>query len=151
LCIELEAERMVRVLHGGPGRRTRCTALTLLSFATVLSSACSAEPPATGPQDTPGPGSQLQSVTAAATADAARITRLAPSQLQVLSAEAVTWPDGSLGCPEEGMNYTQALVRGFRVRIKAGEQRYEYHAGANGKVFLCPAKRIAAPIHDRET
>ena len=42
------------------------------------------------------------------------------ADLKVLSAEAVTWSDGSLGCPEPGMMYTQALVPGYRVQIRGG-------------------------------
>ena len=64
----------------------------------------------------------------------------------MLSAEAVTWSDGSLGCPQPGMMYTQALVPGYRVRIQAGGQVLDYHAGRSGQPALCPAERAIDPI-----
>jgi hypothetical protein len=88
----------------------------------------------------------IQSVAEAALADAAKRTGLAPDALKVLSAEAVTWSDGSLGCPQPGMMYTQALVPGYRVRIEAGGQVLDYHAGRSGVPALCPAGRSVEPI-----
>jgi hypothetical protein len=88
----------------------------------------------------------LQAITEAAVADAARRTGLPVDQLRVTSSEAVTWRDGSLGCPEPGMGYTEALVPGFRIRIAAGARELDYHAGARGALVLCPAGRAADPI-----
>src|SRR4029450_10546648 len=52
---------------------------------------------------------------------------LAPVEdLSVQSQEEVTWNDGSLGCPEHGMMYTQALVDGYRVVIAFGDKIYDY-------------------------
>ena len=88
----------------------------------------------------------LASVTEAALADAARRTGRSAADLKVLSAEAVTWPDGSLGCPQPGMLYTQALVPGYRVRIEADGQVLDYHAGRSGRPGLCPAGRSTEPV-----
>ena len=55
----------------------------------------------------------------------------------VLSAEAVTWPDSSLGCPSPGVMYTQALVDGMRVVVEAGGERYDYRLGGAGQLKLC--------------
>lgn len=49
--------------------------------------------------------------------------------LKVVSASAVTWNDGSLGCPEPGVAYTQALVDGMQVIVEAGGERYDYRFG----------------------
>ena len=38
----------------------------------------------------------------------------AASAVVLTRAEQVTWPDGSLGCPEPGRSYSQALIAGFR-------------------------------------
>lgn len=57
----------------------------------------------------------------------------------VVTAEAVTWRDGSLGCPEPGMAYTQALVDGYQVVVDVGGQRYDYRVGAGSTVRLCTA------------
>ena len=87
----------------------------------------------------------LESVTEAALADAARHTGLERAALKVLSAEAVTWSDGSLGCPQPGMMYTQALVPGFRIRVRAGAETLDYHAGRRGAPMFCPAGRVVPP------
>jgi hypothetical protein len=110
--------------------------------------ACAADaPPAPVPVHTPVM-TTLASVTEQALADAAKRTGLGPGDLKVLSAEAVTWPDGSLGCPQPGMMYTQALVPGYRVRIEAAGQVLDYHAGRRGSPTLCPADRTQEPIRD---
>jgi hypothetical protein len=90
----------------------------------------------------------LEATVDAALADAAKRTGLNRVDLKVLSAEAVTWSDGSLGCPEPGMMYTQALVPGYRVRIRAGGNELDYHAGPTGAPALCPAARAVEPASD---
>ena len=82
----------------------------------------------------------------AALADAAR---RAPGQaLSLVKAECVTWRDGSLGCPMPGRAYTMALVPGVRIRVRAGAEVMDYHAGERGMPFLCPADRAAEPLPD---
>jgi hypothetical protein len=49
--------------------------------------------------------------------------------ITVAEAVAVTWPDGSLGCPEPGMAYIQVPVDGSLVVLVAGGRRYAYHGG----------------------
>jgi len=72
----------------------------------------------------------------AAKADLAQRLNIAADQIEVVKAEAVQWPDGSLGCPKPGMSYTQAIVPGFQIILSAGGQEYDYHANQE-KVFLC--------------
>ncbi len=74
-----------------------------------------------------------------ALADAARRTGRADAELKVISAEAVLWPDGSLGCGQPGAMYTMAPVRGYRIRIEAGASLLYYHASERGQLVLCPA------------
>ena len=64
------------------------------------------------------------------------------------SAVAVTWADGSLGCPEPGMNYTMALVPGYRIKVQAGERQLDYHASRRGYFVLCPDVRSVDPLPD---
>lgn len=52
-----------------------------------------------------------------------------PANVEVLRSEPVTWSDGSLGCPEPGVFYTQALVEGYWVELKVGEATYDYRVG----------------------
>ena len=63
-----------------------------------------------------------------------------PEEIEVVVAERVTWPDGSLGCPQPGMSYTQAIVEGSRVVLGHDERVYLYHAGTDDQPFLCPSE-----------
>lgn len=70
-------------------------------------------------------------------ADAAQRSATPAESLEVVTAAAVTWSDGSLGCPEPGMFYTQALVDGYQVVIDTGEQQLDYRVGSGGSFRLC--------------
>ena len=78
-------------------------------------------------------------------ADAAQRAGVGPDQVKLLSVESVTWSDGSLGCPEPGMMYTQALVRGQRIRVEVAGTILLYHAGAQNTFVHCPADRAREP------
>lgn len=59
------------------------------------------------------------------------------ADIEVAAYETVIWRDGSLGCPQPGMMYTQALVDGYLIQLVVDGQAYNYH-GANGRdPFLC--------------
>ena len=87
-------------------------------------SASPGTPPSTGEAEIP---EGLESVVSEVVADLASRLGVSASQIVVVSAEEVTWRDGSLGCPEPGMAYTQALVNGTRIRLSSGGVLYEYH------------------------
>jgi hypothetical protein len=59
------------------------------------------------------------------------------SDIVFLEAESVTWPDGSLGCPQEGMVYAQVLTPGYLIRLQSGDQEFEYHASRGTTIFYC--------------
>jgi hypothetical protein len=61
----------------------------------------------------------------------------AAAAVTVVSAEQVTWPDGSLGCPKPGQMYTQALVDGYQVVVEVDGTRYDYRVGSGSDVRLC--------------
>ena len=73
----------------------------------------------------------------AAIADAAKVTGADPATITVVSAEPKTWNDGSLGCPQPGQLYTQALVPGYQVILDANGKRMDYRATESGDVKLC--------------
>jgi hypothetical protein len=77
--------------------------------------------------------------------EAAALAKVAREQLVIVRAEPVVWNDGSLGCPEPGMMYTQALVNGYWVVIKAAGQTYDFRVGRGGSFRLCPAGRGHPP------
>jgi hypothetical protein len=72
-----------------------------------------------------------------------------PGEVRVVSVEEVTWPDGSLGCPQPGMMYPQVLTDGTRIALEAGGKRYEYHAGGPRGPFLCEDPQHPQPTIGR--
>jgi len=78
--------------------------------------------------------------------EAAKLANVPPQQLVIVRAEAVVWNDGSLGCPEPGIEYGQALVNGYWVLIKAAGQTYDFRVGGGGSFRLCPEGRGHPPL-----
>ena len=74
---------------------------------------------------------------AAAIADAAERAGVAPQAVVVVRWSPVTWTDGALGCPQEGMAYTQALEEGELLRLRIGTRQLEYHAAGAGAFTYC--------------
>lgn len=82
----------------------------------------------------------------AITAEAERLG-VERSAVKVVLYQAVTWPDGSLGCPEPGKLYTQALVEGHRLVLSVAGNQASYHAGSGGSFRYCanPTLPTASP------
>jgi hypothetical protein len=64
-------------------------------------------------------------------------TDVPTDEIHLLSAEPTTWPDGGLGCPAEGVSYTQALVEGYLLVLEAAGQTYAYHTDGAQNFVLC--------------
>jgi hypothetical protein len=79
-------------------------------------------------------------------ADAARGAGVADAAVRIVRAEAVTWRDGSLGCPRAGLAYPQALVAGWLVEAEAAGQRWRYHANAAGRWLQCDLATAQEPL-----
>jgi hypothetical protein len=76
-------------------------------------------------------------------------TGQAADTMTIVQAEAVTWPDGSLGCPEPGMQYTQALVPGYWIEIAVGGETLDYRLSERGGMKLCEGEGlIPSPRED---
>lgn len=82
--------------------------------------------------------------------EAASIAKIRPEQLVIVRAESVVWNDGSLGCPEPGMEYTQALVSGYWVVIAAAGQTYDFRVDRGGRFRLCPGGRGRPPMQSND-
>jgi hypothetical protein len=82
---------------------------------------------------------------------AAQETGVPVDEISVVTAESVTWSDGSIGCPEEGMGYTQALVPGFRVVLDVAGEEIHFHAGSDGQFVACddPQEPLESNTVDR--
>jgi hypothetical protein len=68
---------------------------------------------------------------------AAELAKVAPEQLVIVRAEPAAWNDSSLGCPEPGIIYTQALVNGYWVVIGAAGKNYDFRVDGRGNFRLC--------------
>ena len=77
--------------------------------------------------------------------EAAKLANVPPQELVIVRAEAVVWNDGSLGCPEPGMQYTQALANGYWVLVSAAGQTYDFRVARDGSFRLCPEGRGRPP------
>jgi hypothetical protein len=93
--------------------------------------------PSTPPGSGGGSGPRGTADERAAVVDLAARQGVETTAITVVSTDEVTWRDGSMGCPEPGMNYTQALVPGIRVVLELDGVRYEYHSGGGRSMFLC--------------
>jgi len=142
---------------GAPSVRLHVAAATPLLVLLLLGGCAPAvsvpvtPAPMTSTPTTPGPaaaGNDLQSLIRTVSDDAARRSGVDAGRVRVLEAGAVTWSDGSLGCPEPDRMYTQALVPGYRIRVEAGGQQFDYHAGTRGTWRLCPAERARPPLQN---
>lgn len=101
--------------------------------------------PATDEEDAAMTAAVPPDLLGAAISDAVRRTSAARGDVEVVTAEAVTWSDGSMGCPQPGLAYTQALVPGYRIVLRAAGQTLNYHVGGKGGPSFCPPERVVAP------
>jgi len=97
----------------------------------------SAEPGASGAPPTTNGSSLPASITDPIVADAATQLGVEPSAVTIVEAKAETFSDGSLGCPEPGMMYTQAIVDGYQVVVEANGTQLDYRGSAPGKFRIC--------------
>ena len=103
--------------------------------------------PAPSPSDTASPtpstGGTLPAdlrtrpAVAAAIADTADREGVDPSKVVIAAWTPVTWADGSLGCPQKGMSYTQALVEGELLMLRVDTGLFQYHAPSGGAFAYC--------------
>ena len=102
--------------------------------------------PTPTPQNSPVESQVPEVILSPILSEAAKLANVPPEQLVIVRAEAVVWNDGSLGCPEPGMQYTQALINGYWVIIKAAGQTYDFRVGGAGSFRLCPQGRGHPPL-----
>ncbi|HEX5838414.1 MAG TPA: hypothetical protein VFY26_11335 [Anaerolineales bacterium] len=79
----------------------------------------------------------LQHLIEAAKADLAQRLSVTATEIVLAEASSVVWPDGSLGCPKEGMQYAQVLTPGYLIRLQSEDRIFEYHASKGTTVIYC--------------
>ena len=76
---------------------------------------------------------------------------ISDTMLTLVSAEEVTWPDTSLGCPQPDMMYAQVLTPGWQVVfVDATGQEYQVHTDEDHEQFIIcdlPGEAIQPPAH----
>lgn len=132
------------------------TGLTLAAAALLLLSACGGatdESPPAGEEieqpvtddeadDAAGTadgetGDELREEVDLAIADAVEQRGITEEEVEVARAEEVEWPDGALGCPEEGEMYTQAIIPGYLVVLEIEGEDIHYHGAEGEPPFHC--------------
>ena len=69
--------------------------------------------------------------------DLAERLGITTADITLVSAEAVVWPDASLGCPQPDMLYRQVPEDGALIILRVDDREYEYHSGGGHDPFLC--------------
>ncbi len=77
----------------------------------------------------------VEALAAEAIDDLAQRTGVDSASIQVIEASPQSWPDASLGCPQDGQLYAQVISDGYRIVLEAGGQRYAYHTDRDKAVF----------------
>jgi len=81
-------------------------------------------------------------VVSIAVQDLASRLDLNPEHINLIGWNPITWPDSSLGCPQEGMMYAQAETEGFIIWLEAKDNLYRYHTDAIENVVLCETPQL---------
>jgi len=79
----------------------------------------------------------LQSLIEKAREDLAQRLSISVNEIILLEVTSVVWPDASLGCPQEGMEFAQVLTPGYLIRLESGNQEFEYHASRGTYIIYC--------------
>ncbi|MDJ0791958.1 MAG: hypothetical protein QNJ71_08680 [Acidimicrobiia bacterium] len=98
-------------------------------------------PPPADDSDSLVSGGSIPREVVTAQADLANRLGISEDVIDWVSHEEVDWPDGSLGCPQPGMVYTQAIVNGTLTVFEVDGVEYRYHAGGGRDPFLCEQPR----------
>lgn len=80
---------------------------------------------------------RLQNLIDIARTDLAQRLSVLESEITLVEATSVVWPDSSLGCPEKGMAYAQVLTPGYLILLEHEASRYEYHSSLSGPAAFC--------------
>jgi hypothetical protein len=65
------------------------------------------------------------------------------NEIQVVSIEAVTWPNGCLGVVIPGVMCTDVMTPGFRIILSANGQQFEIHTNQDGTSVIDAAQQLA--------
>jgi hypothetical protein len=94
--------------------------------------------PVLNPSPDSSSAAEAQAIDAAMRDAAGRLSLASGAgDIHVQQIEAQQWPDSSLGCPREGVFYSQVVTPGYLVVISAAGKQLEYHADSRGRIVFC--------------
>lgn len=117
--VTLRVDRQVHVVHEAGNRAFVCVQTKAMGGIT--------------PQRDLSFGPQM----VAARKDLASRLGVTEREILFLSGEGKSWNDGSLGCPEPGVMYTQAQVHGWVLTFGHRQQVFTYHTDLD-RTIPCP-------------
>lgn len=85
----------------------------------------------------------LENLIAKATDALAQQLSIPSSQISLIEATEVIWPNASLGCAQEGMVYADVLTPGYLIVLGYNGNTFEYHAG---KDSIVTCKNPSPPV-----
>ncbi len=85
----------------------------------------------------------LENLIAKATDALAQQLSIPSSQINLIEATEVIWPNASLGCAQEGMVYADVLTPGYLILLGYNGNTFEYHAG---KDSIVTCKNPSPPV-----
>lgn len=103
-----------------------------LLLAACSPQAAATEPPGNAGETATQPGENNTAALDAAVAALSKNLGLDPSQIKVVSVEAVEWPDACLGITQEGIACAQVVSPGYKIILEANGKQVEYHTNQDG-------------------
>ena len=147
MASSIESPRRPAAILAGPLAAALLASVIVACTGSAGSASLSAGPSGSGPGPSgpvsippsgePVPGTVPEPVLEKIIAAAAAVAGVDPSEVTVVSTEAVTWNNGALGCPKPGVMYIQQVMAGYRVVVEAGGKQYDYRVGSSGEPKLC--------------
>lgn len=89
---------------------------------------------------------RMQGFVAATSKQLAAKLKVSVDQIELVEASYVTWRDSSLGCPQSGTQYMQALVNGTRIKLRSAGKVYHFHGGGSKPPTLCENPTSNEPL-----
>lgn len=116
-------------------------ALTSIFVVLFLLAACSPQAAATQSGEDVGeaatqPAENSTPAQDAAVSTLAKNLGLDAGEIEVISTEAVEWPDACLGVTQEGISCAQVVTPGYKIVLDANGKQVEYHTNQDGTVVV---------------
>jgi hypothetical protein len=80
-----------------------------------------------------------------ATTQLAAALGIEATDVSIVSAVLVVWPDAGLGCPQPDQQYAAVLTDGAVIELEADGRVYRFHAGGDRGPSLCERPITSAP------